>query len=1591
MARRVNIPFVIGLVTALVLTAGLVVAALYYVNQRSGREARGDLFLEQGRERMQQASRLIREEGLEMLEEAYELRRNARELLGDALHEFQAAIAHDPQLTHIRYKQYEAMTLMAVDNRQQLRSRHASMERVLRDAFSASPSNESFSRWMELLLEVGHLDGVHSESRAAIDGQPGLWAPRLYRAIAQVQRNESRPQRDADAWQRAGTDLEAVRDQQPDHALAAHYLGRWHAAEAQRLEEEGEDAQVVQSHRDEALRLLDESWDALEADTERRIRGAWVLVGTGHMDEARQRLLAIGEELKRSPQSTRDVLIYLELVRRLPEGAFEEPADQVDSGEHRQQRRARMRRVLDAALKAMPESVGLRFQQAMMMQQQGDAAEAVAALRHIYEQRPVLPPREAATAFHHQQRAGLQLAEAMVAEAADPRTDARRRQAALEEAGQIIESVRSEMGESLELRLVRGHLKLLRGEHRRALSELQPVVTELARGRDGRRYMSALRLLAHAAQAADETGVAVDALQRLHQMGVGDVATIGGLAELKLRMRDFDEAERLLDLLVEHEDQVPQLRHLRARLYYGRGQHERVVELFEPRADEIDGLPRRLLIESLVELDRGERAAELLQQHLERRPDDADALKHFAARFAGAHPQQSRDLIERAREAGVSQRDLREVEMIIRLEEGQGPLTEEEVRDFQAARRQEQLAQDPVGYHLGLWRQWLAQGRLNEAEDALEAAIEAAGDDGESERQPRLVEARMIHALQTGDLEAAQELVSVARQSDIDGAGGRVYEAQLLMLRGRHEQAARRLEEAVERVRVSSAIHQMLGDAYMAMGELERATQTYRTAIAQRPNNIQARLRLAEVLERRGQGTQAIDAVRQAIDLQPDMHALRARYVALAQRFGRVDQAIDMLRSRIERNPQDVSARRLLIDVLARHNQLDEARRLSERLLEEHPGNVQYVAQLARVRAMEGDVEEGRRLLAEHLRERGDDVGLRDWLALAQFLQRSGDLEGAERALVEARAHDDESATAQRQLAALLAQRGHHRQAERMYRDLIERFAQDIGLATAFVSSLIAQQRFDEARQVLDELREGLTEPQRVAAASQFNLSEVQLLLARAVAREQEAAAYRERGQRDPAEAARRRASQLQQSALERIEQVLSAGDIAPQSQARIRLERARILLAKGQRDEALHALRRAVDIAPDFDQPYLLRAQALAEHGSVSAAVEEVQALLSRQPEHEQARKLLARLFNQRPDRYDSELGRHLMESARMYPLDPFWPTMQGRQAVRQGRHDRAVRFFRQRMEMGGGEEAVADLATSLLALDRAEEAWQVVTAHPDLLRQSALLLAIQGHCLLAMERSDQAARSFELAVRQVDGLGSAAAVLRRMREALGLEGSIALLDQVAPVDSGRHGAVALQLNLATMLNREGEHPRAVDRFEQLQRIVPEGDAMYMVMLQGMAEALHHAGRTDAALAAYDRILRISPDDMAALNNSAFLMARDPHLLETALERARRAAEMAPRNFQVLDTLGYLQYLLGKSREDEPLIDEARQTLRRSMEIQESPHNLYHLGLVEMHLERRSVARQLFERAVRAAQSDRSTYAEVIKGANEALAELRQ
>jgi uncharacterized protein (TIGR03790 family) len=127
-----------------------------------------------------------------------------------------------------------------------------------------------------------------------------------------------------------------------------------------------------------------------------------------------------------------------------------------------------------------------------------------------------------------------------------------------------------------------------------------------------------------------------------------------------------------------------------------------------------------------------------------------------------------------------------------------------------------------------------------------------------------------------------------------------------------------------------------------------------------------------------------------------------------------------------------------------------------------------------------------------------------------------------------------------------------------------------------------------------------------------------------------------------------------------------------------------------------------------------------------------------------------------------------------------------------------------------------------------------------------------------------------------------------------------------------------------------QGDFAKAEESFEEATKLAPSlvGPQMQLALLYD------RAGKVDAAIDRYRRMLDMQPNHPVALNNLAYALAVHKNAPADALPLAQRAVATAPGEPNLLDTLGWIQHLGGDERAAATTFERALRAKPKSAEI---------------------------------------------------------
>jgi tetratricopeptide (TPR) repeat protein len=182
-------------------------------------------------------------------------------------------------------------------------------------------------------------------------------------------------------------------------------------------------------------------------------------------------------------------------------------------------------------------------------------------------------------------------------------------------------------------------------------------------------------------------------------------------------------------------------------------------------------------------------------------------------------------------------------------------------------------------------------------------------------------------------------------------------------------------------------------------------------------------------------------------------------------------------------------------------------------------------------------------------------------------------------------------------------------------------------------------------------------------------------------------------------------------------------------------------------------------------------------------------------------------------------------------------------------------------------------------------------------------------------------------------------------------LAGARKLLGTLKPEDPAEQAQVVL--TEAQLLREAGKHQDAYKLMEQgLKRFPDNMDFLYDFAL--MAEKM---GKTDVMEKSLRQVIAKAPENHHAYNALGYSLADRNVRLKEAYQLIDKAQKMAPADPFIMDSMGWVQYRLGK-------LDEAETQLRKAYQLRSDPEIAVHLGEVLWKKGQHDDARKLWREA---------------------------
>jgi len=709
------------------------------------------------------------------------------------------------------------------------------------------------------------------------------------------------------------------------------------------------------------------------------------------------------------------------------------------------------------------------------------------------------------------------------------------------------------------------------------------------------------------------------------------------------------------------------------------------------------------------------------------------------------------------------------------------------------------------------------------------------------------------------------------------------------------------------------AEHLERAETYVEEGKVDEAIIEYKNVLQIDPNHADAHYGLARAYLRNRKAREGFWELRETVRLDPQNLEARLQFGQLSVYAGELEEALKQAEAVIEAEPDDRNAHLLKAEVLEAQKQPQEARAAYERALEIDPESRVALLVYANFLRRQGDrdaAEPVYRKLAEL------HPGFPTWSALAGFLMqdrgRDDEAEAAYQKALEL-AEEDERSRAYAALSGFYFSRNRTDEAVATLEEGIEKQEEPLDLIYLLARFHRALGNDAQAEELIVRATDARPdEPRTHLILSSWHGRKGDLEAALAAAEkarqadpESDQAKLRvaevlvELGYRE-----RERERERSTERIARGRGIVEAMLAKEPSHGGALFVKAKLDLAEGDVDEAVQALRSAIDARPDWAQAHFVLGTALAVQGDRTAARTELARALEIDAGLLEARKVLAQVHAGLGEHeYAVEEGRRFL---RERPDDAGTRILMAQSLVRLGRLEEALAELESIPEEQRGLEVLYALGRTHLGRGDLEQARSYVERaaamrpdHPDILLTLMDLDRRQGRVEDSVQRIRAAVEANPQSAALHRLWGVVALGMGQVEEA---EASLRRAIEVNPDD------LAAYRQLASLYAGTQRLDEAIRTYEKALEV--RSDNAHLHHFLGVL--YEYAGNTERAMERYEQALALDPDLAEAKNNLAYLFAEKSSELDRALDLAQEAKALLPDNPNAADTLGWVLYKRG-------------------------------------------------------------------------------
>jgi general secretion pathway protein G len=749
----------------------------------------------------------------------------------------------------------------------------------------------------------------------------------------------------------------------------------------------------------------------------------------------------------------------------------------------------------------------------------------------------------------------------------------------------------------------------------------------------------------------------------------------------------------------------------------------------------------------------------------------------------------------------------------------------------------------------------IAQTMGKSTED-IQALQQAATADPNN---PDVVDRLFRAAMEKKDWKLADDCIVRARKANLDGVGGRIFEARLAVAKQDYAAAGASALEALKAQPNRKDARVILGQSYMKRKQYDQAYEEFKTVATNDPGYAPALVGLVAVTQALGKPDEHRAWVEAAYRLTPQDPYIRQRHFDIERETTSPEEQIKEREKLLKQEPDDLNNLAYLGGLYERTGRAKDAEDMFLTLHDRSEDKLYSARMLCSFYLRKGRIQDVERTIEPMLDLKADPVGVRVLYGELVLQQDAAKAKGLFEKAITANVNDP---------------RGH------------------LGLARYWAASK------DWSRAV-----ESMTAYVRLRPQDQGGAKELVRYAIEAGETRLAEKRLEEMLQADPSDTG---AVTLKGSLALRMGQTARAMDLFSKAIqdnpnfAEPLVLRARLFLVQGDPNRAKADLQVAkrlsnrLDVSMQLVDVYL----GLKDFGNAELVLRE---LHTTYPSYGPAIEQLIDLYLQRQKW--RELEELLGEARKASPTNPgYWLAEARMWNVRQ---DEAKRLDAHAQAVKVAPMAIRPVRDYLIALQESKKYETVLQASQSYVDKEGFVGwvdAFRATALAKLNRQDEADKAF-LKALQIAQPTYVLVLVRQLQHAYGPAGAPAKFDGWLAGDQAKNWR--LYLVLGVLYGEANDNVKALEALSKARDLATDPLARFLAW-RHLGATWYSTGKFADAEKAYLACLMIRDDDVQVLNNLAYLYTNDLNQPRKGLPLAEKAAQLSPDNVRVLDTYGW-------------------------------------------------------------------------------------